>query len=156
MAVPRQEAGLTLVEVMIVLAIIGVTGGVAVLGLGSGDRGMRVEAEAGRLAARLRLAADEAMITQQPIALSWDERGYGFVTPEPGSRDWRPSPVAALGERHTLPAGLSLSGERAGEPMLVGADGAGAPIRLAVAGRNATWNVTFDGLNVDASAGGPQ
>ena len=154
MATPRSEAGLTLVEMMIVLAVIGVITGVAVLGLGGGDRSMSVEAEAGRLAARLRLAADEAMVTQQPIALNWDERGYGFVTAQAGSRGWRPWPVAVLGERHTLPSGLSLRGEQAGEPMLIGGDGAGAPIRLVVAGRSAAWNVTFDGLNVDAAAAG--
>ena len=152
MRAARGETGLTLVEVMIVLALVGVTAAAAVLGLGGADRGLRVEAEAGRLASRLRLAADEAMITEQAIALSWDARSYGFVTAGPGGTGWRPSPVQALGERHVLPTGLSLSGGGAGQPLLIGADGAGAPIQLAVAGRNSAWRVYFDGLNVEAAA----
>ena len=73
------EAGLTLLEVLVALAIMGLMTGVAMLGLGMTDRGDRAEAEAMRLADRLRLASDDALLSSGVLALVWDDRGYRFL-----------------------------------------------------------------------------
>ena len=72
-----------------VLAIVGVMSGVTVLGLGALDRGGSGEAEAMRLADRLRLAADEALVTSVPLALVWDERGYRFLAWDAAGARWQ-------------------------------------------------------------------
>ena len=90
------EAGVSLVEVLVVLAIIGVMAGVGVLGLGAADRGARAEAEARRLADRLQLAADEVLVTGTPHALVWDAEGYRFLAWDRigSSLDRRPAALA--------------------------------------------------------------
>ena len=60
-----DQAGLTLVEILVVLAIIGVMAGATVLAIGAGGGGVRTETEARRLASRLELAADETMVTDR-------------------------------------------------------------------------------------------
>ncbi len=47
-----HRSGMTLVEILVVLAIVGVMAGVVTLGVGAADRGMGVETEANRLADR--------------------------------------------------------------------------------------------------------
>jgi general secretion pathway protein H len=74
-----RQAGLTLIEMLVVLVIVAVMAGVAVLGLGSLDRGSRAEAEARRLADRLQLASDEVLVAGAPLAMLWDPGGYRFV-----------------------------------------------------------------------------
>ena len=72
---------MTLVEILVVLAIVGVMAAVVTLGVGAADRGMGVETEANRLADRLRLAADDVMVTRRPLSLSFDGEGYVFTAP---------------------------------------------------------------------------
>ena len=149
MAAPR-DAGLTLVEMLVVLAIIGVMTSAAVLAIGGADRS--AEAEARVLAARLRLAADETLVTNRRLAFAWDKRGYAFLGWDPAEGRWQAGADKGLGARHDLPAGLSLAGEGAEvTPILV--DGGGAPISLAVSGRSGDWRVAFDGLDATATAG---
>ncbi|RZM09800.1 MAG: type II secretion system protein GspH, partial [Sphingomonas sp.] len=74
-----REAGLTLVEMLVVLAIVGVMASVTLLAAGRGDRASSAESEARRLSVRLRLAADETMVTDRVLALAPDARGYSFV-----------------------------------------------------------------------------
>jgi general secretion pathway protein H len=150
-----RDAGLTLVEVMVALAIIGVVSGVAVLGLGlGGGSSASIEAEARRLASRLRLAADEAMVTSSPLALDWDDRSYGFVDWSPAARTWTPSKIAVLGARHDLARGVRLEAARAEGPSLIAIDGLGPPILVELKSGAATWRVAFDGLNVAATPAG--
>ncbi len=149
--VPSSEAGLTLVEVMVALAIIAVMSSVAVLAVGGMGRGATTEAEARRLAARLRLAADETMVTSRGLALQWDRRGYGFVSWDAASRGWKPSEVGALGERHDLPSGMTLEGAVRDGPAPIAVDGVGPPLALELRGRTNAWRVAFDGLNVAAT-----
>ena len=59
----RRERGFSIIEILIVLAIIGVAAGAVSLGIGSATRAPNVEAEARRLAVRLQAAADDAMNT---------------------------------------------------------------------------------------------
>jgi general secretion pathway protein H len=145
-----REAGLTLVEMLVVLAIVGVMAGLVVLSAGSG-RGHGAEIEARRLAARLDLAADEAMVTGRPVAFIGSRSGYRFLMQRAGQ--WRDETAPAL-EPYSLPSGLSLEGAGAA-PVVIGADGGGTPLDLRlVPAKETVWAVAFDGVSASAKAGG--
>ncbi len=145
-----REAGLTLVEMLVVLAIVGVMAGAVILSAGSAN-GHGPEIEARRLAARLELAADETMVTGRPIAFLRDGKGYRFVAWQAGR--WQDDAAPAL-EPHKLPSGLRIEGDGA-TPVVLGADGGGNPIALRIApAKGAPWTILFDGVAAEAKAGG--
>jgi general secretion pathway protein H len=145
--VVSREQGLTLVEMLVVLAIIGVMAGAVVLAMGRAGNG-GAQAEARRLATRLTLAADETMVTDAPIAIDWDARGYRFL--DWNGKAWVESRTPAL-EPHRLPGGLALEAAGA-RPLLIGGDTGGATLDAHVTARGEGWRVRFDGVNATAEA----
>ncbi|WP_446830080.1 type II secretion system minor pseudopilin GspH [Candidatus Foliamicus sp.] len=71
-----RTRGFTLIEILVVLALIGLLAGMAVLSLGASGSG--VEREARRLAATLRLAVDESRLQGRVLGLRFDARGYSY------------------------------------------------------------------------------
>lgn len=141
-----RRSGMTLVEILVVLAIVGVMAGVVTLGVGLGDRGLGVESEANRLADRLRLASDEVLTTRRPLELAFDAEGYGFVRGD-GQAD---RVVDALAERHRLPEGVRMTGLGVSSPMAIDPDGAQPVAAFGLARGDRRWRVEFDGLNAVA------
>jgi len=82
----RREAGFTLTELMVVLAIIGLLATVVVLAMTDGRPSGAQEAE--RFAARLVRARDEALLTNRPVEVAVSPRGYAFRVG--GPRGWTP------------------------------------------------------------------
>ncbi|HEX8622737.1 MAG TPA: GspH/FimT family pseudopilin [Allosphingosinicella sp.] len=82
--------GFTLVELMVVLVIVGLTAAAVVLAIPEPGGGLRGEAL--RLAARADAARERAMMDNRPVALVLRENGYGFELRSDG--EWR-----ALSER---------------------------------------------------------
>ncbi len=145
------ETGLTLVEMLVVLAIIGIVSGMAVLGLGAaGGRGAEVEAR--RLAARLTLATDEAMVTDRMLALDWNRDGYRFVSWDPASRRWLSDRDASWGDQHDLPGGMSLAITPASSPLILSGDGTGAPMDVVIGTAKRRWRIAFDGIGTTVEA----
>jgi len=142
-----RRSGMTLVEILVVLAIVGVMAGVVTLGVGLGDRGLGVESEANRLADRLRLASDEVLTTRRPLELAFDAEGYGFVRGD-GQAD---RVVDALAERHRLPEGVRMTGLGVSSPVTIDPDGAQPVAAFGLARGDRRWRVEFDGLNAVAS-----
>ncbi len=138
-----RENGLTLVEVLVVLAIIGVMSSIAVLGLGGSGRGVGVQAEAQRLASSIQLAADEAIVTDRKLALMWDGEGYSFVHWSSQANAWQDNEAAGLGGRHDLPDRVSLTGNKP-SPARIGENDA---LELTLSGDSESWSIRFDGLN---------
>lgn len=138
---------------LVVLAIMGVVAGVTLLAIGPADRGRSLQLEAGRLGARLRLAADDVRVAERPLALSWDAHGYGFVDWNAKTGRWVPDAVAQLGERHALAGGVTLGVTPASAVIPIAADGAGPPIDARLSAGEASWRVAFDGLNATVSPG---
>ncbi len=71
-----RARGFTLIEILVVLAIIGLLAGMAVLSVGASRSG--VEREARRLSATLRLAADESRLQGRVLGLRFDSLGYSY------------------------------------------------------------------------------
>ena len=159
---PRRgaDSGITLIEVLVVLAVIGVATGVTMLGLNSTDRAARAEAEATRLARNLSLGVDEAMLNGTPLALIWDAKGYSFVAWSAVDAAWGPAIPNSLSRRHDLraPVALSVPGDVATTAVLIASSGIGPTIELEFGATNGNssprWSVLFDGYSATAQPKG--
>jgi general secretion pathway protein H len=140
-----RRKGLTLVEVLVVLAIVGVIAAMVTLSVRS--QGDEARIEANRFADRLRLAADEALIAGRPVTLTMDPAGYAFSAAGAADATW--------GQRHDLPRGVRLWAPLA--RLEIDPDGAEPPTVMTMRDRTRTWSVTFDGLTaaVAPAAGQP-
>ena len=81
--------GFTLVELMVVLVIVGLTAAAVVLAMPDPRGALRGEAL--RLAARADAARERAMMDNRPVALVLKDRGYAFEWRVEG--EWRPMGV---------------------------------------------------------------
>ena len=136
---------MTLVEMLAVLAIIAIAAGATVLGIGAATRAPSVEAEARRLSTRLQSVADEAMVSDNPVAFTWDDKGYAFQSWD--GRGWRTGADDAHG-RHKLPAGIHIDMGRRAPPLMLGVDGSGIPASIGLRTGKDRWLVVYDGLAV--------
>lgn len=82
------ERGFTLIEVLIVVAIVGVVGSIIALSSRSAPSRL-LEAEADRLIQLLSMARDEAELSGQPLALTFSTEGYVFQKRDRRGR-WHP------------------------------------------------------------------
>lgn len=140
-----DQAGMTLIEMMIVLAIIAVMAGAVALGMGSVTRAPSVESEARRFATRLQAAADDAMLGDRTIALTTQKNGYGFATLTADGKAI-PRTDDALGF-HRLPGGMVLT-LSVRPPVVLGVDGAGKPLQALFENGQKRWQVVYDGMTV--------
>ncbi|MCG7347830.1 prepilin-type N-terminal cleavage/methylation domain-containing protein [Sphingomonas sp. ACRSK] len=141
------EAGMTLVEMLVVLAILGVAAGAVTLGIGAATRAPTVETEARRLATQLQAAADDAMLGDRAIAFTAGEHGYGFATLN-AKGGWTPRAGAGMAF-HPLPGGMVMA-LSARPPVLLGVDGTGQPLTAEISAGGDRWIVTYDGMTAEA------
>ena len=90
-----DDRGFTLVELMVVLAIMALAATAVVLTLPGDERTVRSEAD--RLAARLAAARDVAVIEGRSVAVNFAPSGYGFERRISG--EWQPLPGRAFEQR---------------------------------------------------------
>jgi general secretion pathway protein H len=134
----RPEAGVTLIEMMIVLVVIGVATGAATLGLGAVGRADAPAHEARRLATVIGQGIDDALISGVTRAVAWDARGYRVGT----------------GGRHDLPAAVTLTrSDFLPDAAVLSANAASVPLAFVLTGGGDVWHVDFDGLSVRAVPG---
>lgn len=149
------RAGLTLIETLMVIVVIGVAAGAAMMGLNGADRGDRAQAEALRLARHLSLAVDEALVSGLPLQMLWDEGGYAFVQWQGGDAEWQPAAVPALAARHDLRRPLAMAVSDGGDAVMIAPSGSGPARIFDFGGIGSPWRVEFDGFNALAVPGGP-
>ncbi len=144
-----HEAGLTLVEMLVVLAIIAVGAGAVSLGIGSVTRAPSVEAEARQLATRLQAAADDAMLGDRMVAFTVEEDGYGFTAYTPQGLA---EPISRQLDFHRLPGGMVMT-LSATPPILLGTEGGGRPLTATIESGGQRWIVAYDGMTATAIPG---
>lgn len=153
-----HDSGITLIEMLVVLAVIGVATGATMLGVNASDRSSRAQSEAVRLANNLSLGVDEAMVTGTPLALIWDQDGYSFVAWSAAQNDWRAAAPGILAARHQLraPLQLAIAGKDGNASVLIAPSGLGSPLMFVFStpapSDNAAWVVNFDGFSATATA----
>jgi general secretion pathway protein H len=99
-----DERGFTLVELMVVLAILALAATAVVLTMPGEERSVRDEAD--RLAARLAAARDVAVIEGRGVAVHFAPSGYGFERRVEGA--WQPLPGRAFAQR-AWPRGVTFA-----------------------------------------------
>lgn len=135
---PRDaQSGATLVEVLIVLAIVAVMAGVSLLSLGGAGRGTAAEFAAEAMASHLDAAVTASLSSGAVQNVTWDENGY------------RISSNGEISRQEEMPSGLRLSGERG--TLQINPDAAGSSANWRIIGASVPWQVTFDGLNASAT-----
>ena len=163
MAEPRHpEAGVTLIEMLVALALIAAGASVVALALPDRASERSVAQEAALFAARLDLASERSLVEGRSFRLTWDAAGYGFARWETATEDeeagWRPSQDATLPTRHALEAGARLQTARGPEEgtFVIGPDllpPEGGALGWQVAGDAAAVALRFDGLRATTEAG---
>lgn len=138
----NSEAGVTLLEMLIVLVVIAIGAGAVALGMGAVTRAPTVEGEARRLAARLQSAGDSAMLGDRMIALTVEGDGYGFVELVDGKQVVRKDEALKF---HQIPAGMTMTLAVA-PPVVLGVDGAGDPVVATMESGKQRWLVIYDGM----------
>lgn len=121
-----RNRGFTLVEILMVLMIIGLTVGLVTVLAQPDERGLlRIEAE--RLAQLLTLAATESRLTGKSIGWTADGPGYRFWRLR-ADTGWTEIRDGELLRARTLPAGMSISSLRVENMRMQG------PMRLQFSG----------------------
>lgn len=132
----RVREGFTFVELLVVIAVIGVAATAVVLSAPDPRPSVAVEAE--RFGARLSLARDEAVLTNTSVAVRLSSDGYGFEVFD--GRVWQ-GLNGALGKQ-TWPEGVSAPHEGR---VVFDASGLAEPV---------AWPLERDGVSVVVAVDG--
>lgn len=147
----RRRSGFTLIELMVVLAVIGLAASLVLLTAPPLGGGVRTDAE--RLAARSKLAQDEAYVLGRPLALVLDRTGYSFERRT--GFTWRAVQEPPF-DRRTWSDGVQPDLVGAGAVVRVVFDpvGGGEPSAIVLRQARESFVVHFDGSGVRVEPAG--
>lgn len=141
------DAGVTLIEILAVLVIIGISAGVVTLALPGRAPSRGIAQEAELLQSRLNLAAERSLIAARYMRLDWGSDGYGFEV-------WDGERWEAAGDRKQIEFSLSdANGSRAGEVLITpdGISETGRVTLLRLGTGTSQRSVRFDGARASVS-----
>lgn len=75
-----NKSGFTLIEILVVVVILGITASVAMLAFGNFGEDERIEAEAERFAQKLKLVRHHAILEATPYAIEVSQKRYSIYT----------------------------------------------------------------------------
>lgn len=143
----RGEAGFTLIEILVTLAITAVLAGAVAMSLGDG-RTREADQAVRRLAARLQYALDDALIGDRHVALIGDPKtGYRFIAQNPLDRNWTDAGADLANDGTDWPK-LRIEGLGAATVIRFRPGGESDPFDLILASDERVWRITGDGLSV--------
>ena len=104
--------GFTLIEIMVVIAIMGVMLGLGMIGFGDGGQSDKLEQESQRLYSLIKLAQEESILQAKELALELDRDGYVFKESEFDEKlkkyTWEGIAGDKLFRKRSLTAGIEL------------------------------------------------
>ncbi len=104
----RRARGFTLLEILVVLAIIGVVTAGVLLSIDLTGHDPALHTAARRLAALMRYARSEAELQTRDYGVVFDRHGYQFVTYAVRRNEWRPVREDQSLRPRALPAGVAV------------------------------------------------
>jgi general secretion pathway protein H len=125
----NAQRGFTLLELLVVVAIIGLLVGAATLSLGALGNDREMEQETRRLGSMMALLNEEALMQTRDYGIRFTETGYGFLVFDYTQAKWVEPLTDELLEPHAL------------QPQLV--------LRLFLDGREVQLERNFESLDAD-------
>ncbi|WP_147114766.1 prepilin-type N-terminal cleavage/methylation domain-containing protein [Tateyamaria sp. syn59] len=149
-----RTAGVSLIEMLVVLALFGVVAGAVVMSVPSGARATSTDAAARALAAHLDHAVDHTLITGQGFGIVRDGKDIRFVQRGPNAT-WVAHSDKRLGQMKLSAAPSRISIKEA-EVYAVSAQlipNSAIPLRVDFGRGNSLETVLFDGVGVHRQPG---
>jgi general secretion pathway protein H len=141
-----RVAGTSLLEMLLVIALIGAISVLAAAALGGGFAGMQLRSSAREIAAQLRYTRTQAIATGRPQRFTVDPRDHAWSAPNHRRGEIPQSlRVSFIGARQLQPS--------AGEGAIVFfADGASTGGRVQLSAKRAVWNIDVAWLTGEVRA----
>ncbi len=144
--------GFTLIEILVVLALVGIVAGLVVVRLDDdGQRATRHAAE--QLSVALEAARDEAIYSGRELAFSSDGEAWQFWVADSGRRSWQALTDGELLRPRRFAGEVRIAAQRVsgrdrplGERLVFAADGLSEPFALLLQGGASQLRLSYDAM----------